>query len=103
MDLLGVDLIPPYLTVALTDAQVLPTDGTNYGVSICGLNLKIWGMLTQLVQNNKFVESGVKNWALMNWATANMILKGKLNITVDPNVYRFLVQGGSPYTKINRN
>ena len=48
-------------------------------------------MLTQLVQNNKFVESGVKNWALMNCTTTNMILKGKLNITVDPNMYRFPV------------
>ena len=31
------------------------------------------------------------------------ILKGKLNITVDPNMYRFPVRGGSPYTNINRN
>ena len=45
----------------------------------------------------------MKNWALMNWTTAKMILKGKLNITVDPNMYRFTVQGGSLYTKINRN
>ena len=32
-----------------------------------------------------------------------MTLKGKLNITVDPNMYRFPIRGGSPYTKINRN
>ena len=39
----------------------------------------------------------------MNWTTTNMILKGKLNITVDPNMYRFLAQEGSPWTKINQN
>ena len=39
----------------------------------------------------------------MNLIMANIILKGKLNITVDPNMYRFLVRGGSPYTNINRN
>ena len=37
----------------------------------------------------------------MNWTMTNMILKGKLNITVDPNMYRFPVRGGSPYIKIN--
>ena len=34
VDLLGADLIPPCLTVALTDAQVLPTDGANCRVMI---------------------------------------------------------------------
>ena len=45
----------------------------------------------------------LKNWAFMNWTTASMILRGKFNITVDINVYRFPVRGGSPFTKINQN
>ena len=49
---------------------------------------------------NKFVKSWVKNWALMNWTTASMILKGNSNITVDPNMYKFPVRGGSPWIKI---
>ena len=32
----GVDLIPPYLTIALAEAQVLPTDGANCRVAIQG-------------------------------------------------------------------
>ena len=78
-------------------------DNITCRVLVCGPNPKIWGMFTQWAQNNKFLESGVKNWALINWTTTNMTLKGKLNITVDPNMYRFPVRGGYPWTKINRN
>ena len=40
VDLLGADLIPPCLIVALTDAQVLPIDGANCRVTIWGSSLK---------------------------------------------------------------
>ena len=48
-------------------------------------------MLAQLTQNNKFVESGVKNWVFMNWTTAGMAPRGKFNIITDTNKYRFPV------------
>ena len=72
-------------------------------ISICGPNSKIWGMLIQWAQNNKFVESGVKNWAFVNWTTTSMTLKGQFNITIDTSGCKFPLRGGSPYTKINQN
>ena len=39
----------------------------------------------------------------MNWTTASMTPRGKFNIITDINKYRFLVQGGSPSTKVNWN
>ena len=56
---------------------------------------KIWDMLTQWAQDNKFVESGLKNWVLMNWTTANMSLKDNSNKTTDTNMNRFPVRGDS--------
>ena len=41
--LFGVYLIPPCLTVALVEAQVLPTDGANCRVRICGPSLNYMG------------------------------------------------------------
>ena len=52
---------------------------------------KIRWMLAQWTQNNKFVESGVKNWVFMNWTIAGMTPRGKFNIITDTNKYRFPV------------
>ena len=49
--------------------------------------------LTQQAQNNKFVESGLKNWALMNWTTVSEDLKDNLNKTADTNMNKFTVRG----------
>ena len=54
---------------------------------------KIWGILTQWAQDNKFVDSGLKNWTLMNWTMASMSLKDNSNKTVDTNMNKFSIRG----------
>ena len=51
-------------------------------------------MLTQRVQDNKFVKSRLKNWFLINWTTVNMSLKDNLNKTAETNINRFPIRGG---------
>ena len=54
-------LIPPCLFVALTNTQVLPTDGVNCRDWVRKLlQLDEWSE-AQLAQYNKFVENGFKN------------------------------------------
>ena len=48
--------------------------------------------LTQQAQNNKFVESGLKIWALINWTPANEDLNDNLNKTADTNMNKFTVR-----------
>ena len=55
---------------------------------------KIRGGLIKQAQDNEFVESRLKNWALINWTTASEDLKDDLNKTADTNVNKFTVQGG---------
>ena len=55
---------------------------------------KIWGILTQWAQNNKFVESRLKNWALMNWTMVDMSLKDNSNEIAGTNMNGFPVRGG---------
>ena len=55
---------------------------------------KIRGGLIKQAQDNEFVESGLKNWTLINWTTASEDLKDDLNKTADTNVNKFTVRGG---------
>ena len=52
---------------------------------------KIRGGLIKQAQDNEFVESRLKNWALINWTTASEDLKDDLNKTADTNVNKFTV------------
>ena len=54
---------------------------------------KIRGGLIKGAQDNEFVESGLKNWALINWTMASEDLKDDLNKTADTNVNKFTVRG----------
>ena len=55
---------------------------------------KIHGGLIKQAQDNEFVESGLKNWALINWTMASEDFKDDLNKTADTNVNKFTVRGG---------
>ena len=49
--------------------------------------------MTQQAQENKFVESGLKNWALINWTTASEDLKDDWNKIANANMNKFTVRG----------
>ena len=55
---------------------------------------KIRGGLTQKTQDNKFIESELKNCALINWTMASENLKDNLNKTADTNRNKFTAWGG---------
>ena len=59
--LLGEGLFLPCLIVALTNAQVLPTDGANCRDLVRALFLANEWTQAQLAQYNEFVECGLKN------------------------------------------
>ena len=61
MDLSGVGLILSCSTVTLTGAQALPADGTDCRDTFLVPKPKMYGILTQWTQYNKFVENGSKN------------------------------------------
>ena len=57
----------PYLNVRLTITTKIPTNGTNYKDRVWIPYPKDEQAHAQKAQNNKFVKSGLENWARMSW------------------------------------
>ena len=55
----------------------------------------MYGRLAQWTQYNKFVKSGLKNQALINWTTANMKLNDNQSQIRGTDMNELIVWGGN--------